>query len=101
MEHIETSEVIVRIPPSMASDVDGHEIVGMLLDKALAKRDFFKSKIRLLEAKYGTDFVAFKQLTEDGEEKFEEWDDLLLWEGFELAYGEWNRKYEDLKRCMK
>ena len=101
METIETSEVIVRIPPSMASDVGGNEIVGMLLDKALGKKDFYKSRMKIFEAKYGTDFAAFKKKSEDGEENFEEWDDLLLWEGCQLAYREWDRKYEDLKLCMK
>jgi hypothetical protein len=101
MERIETSEVIVRIPPSMASDVGGNEIVGMLLDKALGKRDFYKSRMRMFESKYGTNFAAFKKKTEQGNEHFEEWDELLLWEGCELAYREWNRKYEDLKLCMR
>ena len=49
----------------------------------------------------GTDFAAFKKKSEDGQESFEEWDDLLLWEGCQLAYREWDRKYEDLKLCMK
>jgi len=100
MEEIETSKVTVRIPPSMAYLVEGQDIVAMLLNKALAKRDFFGSKIKLLESKYGADFVAFKRKSEEGEENFEEWDDLLLWEGYVLAYREWEKKYEDLKRCM-
>jgi len=100
MEQIETSEVIVKIPPSMASEVNGPEIVEMLLDKALGKREFFGSKIKVFESKYGTDFATFKKRTDLGDEKFDEWDDLLIWEGYVLAYQEWSRKYEDLKRCM-
>ncbi len=100
MERIETSEVIVKIPPSMASEVDGAEIVGMLLDKVLGKREFFRSKIKVFESKYGTDLAAFQKTTEVGGERFDEWDDLLIWEGYVLAYREWDKKYEDLKRCM-
>ncbi len=101
MEKIETSEIRLRIPPSVAADIKNVEIVGLLLDKALGKRDFYKSKIRVFEAKYRTDFVSFKKKSEKGEESFEQWDDLLLWEGFSLAYDEWAKKYEDLRLCMR
>ena len=100
MERIEAREVTVRIPPSMACLVEGDHIVAMLLDKALAKKEYFGSKIKLLESKYGTDFAAFKRRAEEGEENFEEWDDLLLWEGYVLAYIDWGKKHEDLRRCM-
>ena len=100
MEKVETSEITLRIPPSIAADIKNSEIVALLLDKALGKRDFYKSKIRLFESKYGTNFASFKRKTENGDESFEEWDDLLLWEGFLLAYDEWAKKYEDLRLCM-
>ena len=101
MEKIQTSEVTLRIPPSIAADIGSKEIIELLLHKALGKRDFYKSKIKMFEAKYGTNFTSFKKKTEKSEEQFKEWDDLLLWEGFLLAYREWNRKYKDLKLCMK
>jgi len=46
-------------------------------------------------------FPILPSRKEEGEENFEEWDDLLLREGCQLAYREWDRKYEDLKLCMK
>jgi hypothetical protein len=100
MEKIQTSKVIVRIPPSIAADIGNNEIIDLLLGKALGKRDFYKSKINMFESKYGTNYASFKKKSEQGDENFQEWDDLLLWEGFLLAYREWNRKYRDLKRCM-
>ena len=100
MEKVETSEITLRIPPSIAADIKNSEIVALLLDKALGKRDFYKSKIRVFESKYGTNFASFKKKSEKGVESFKDWDDLLLWEGFLLAYDEWNRKYEDLRLCM-
>ena len=101
MEKIQTSEVTLRIPPSIAVDIGSNEIIKLLLNKALGKRDFYKSKIKMLESKYGNDYTSFKKKIEKGDESFREWDDLLLWEGFFLAYREWNRKYKDLKLCTK
>ena len=101
MEKIKTSEMTLRIPPSIAVDIGSNEIIKLLLDKALGKRDFYKSKIRIFELKYGSNYASFKKKTEKGDERFQEWDDLLLWEGFLLAYREWNRKYRDLKLCME
>ncbi len=101
MEKIQTSKVIVRIPPSVAADIGNSEIIDLLLGKEKEKKDLYKSKIKTFESKYGTNYASFKKKSEQGDENFQEWDDLLLWEGFSLAYREWNRKYRDLKRCMK
>ena len=101
MEKIQTREVIVRVPSSVAADVGNNEIIELLLSKALGKKDLYESRIKMFESKYGTSYASFKKKTEQGDENFQEWDDLLLWEGFLLAYREWNRKYRDLKRCMK
>ncbi|MDA3897931.1 MAG: hypothetical protein PF482_17500 [Desulfobacteraceae bacterium] len=101
MEKIKNSEITLRIPPSIAVDIGSNEIIKLLLDKALGKRDFYRSKIKMFESKYGSNYVSFKKKTEIVDESFQKWDDLLLWEGFLLAYREWNRKYKDLKLCTK
>ena len=100
MEKVETSEITLRIPPSIAVDIKNSEIIELLLHKALGKRDFYESKIRVFESKHGTNFASFKKESEKRDESFQEWDDLLLWEGFLLAYDEWNKKYEDLRLCI-
>jgi hypothetical protein len=38
MEKIQTSEVTLRIPPSIAADIGSNEIIELLLDKALGAR---------------------------------------------------------------
>ena len=101
MENHQTSEVILKIPPSIAADMGSNEIIDLLIDKALGKKDLYKSKIEMFESKYGINYTSFKKKTEKGSENFEEWDNLLLWEGFLIAYREWNRKYKDLKLCIK
>ena len=92
MENNRTSEVILKIPPSIAADMGSSEIMELLINKALGKKDLYKSKIKMLESKYGSSYGSFKKKTEKGEENFQEWDDLILWEGFRLAYREWNKK---------
>ena len=99
MEKNQTSEVIVRVPLSVAADIGNDEIIDLLLGKALGKKDLYKSKIKMFESKHGTNYASFKKKSEQGDENFQEWDDLLLWEGFLRAYRELNKKYRDLKRC--
>ncbi len=88
MEKNQTDEVILKIPPSVAADIRGNEIIKLLLDKALGKKDLYKSKLKMFESKYGTDYASFKKKIERGDESFQGWDDLMLWEGFLLAYRE-------------
>ena len=101
MEVNQINEITLKIPLSIAADMGNNEIIDLLINKALGKKDLYKSKIKMFEAKYGVNYAAFKKRAEKGEENFEEWDNLLLWEGFLIAYREWNRKYKDLKLCMK
>jgi len=101
MENNRISEVTLKIPPSIAADMGSNEIIDLLINKALGKKDLYKSKIKMLESKYGASYGSFKKKAEKGEENFQKWDDLILWEGFILAYREWNKKYRDLKLCMK
>jgi len=51
MEKNQTNEVTLRIPPSVAADIGSNEIIKLLLDKALGKKDLYKSKIKMLESK--------------------------------------------------
>ena len=70
----------------------------MLLDKALSKAEYYKSNCKEFEDKYNMDFASFKKKVEEAkQEVFTEWDDIVVWEGYELAYKEWKRKYEELK----
>jgi hypothetical protein len=74
----------------------------MLLEKVLSKTEYFGSRCRGFEEKYGIDFVSFKKRVEETKDEiFTEWDDLVVWEGYELGYKEWKEKYEELKRCME
>jgi len=70
MDKIQTNEVTLRIPPSIAADIGSNEIIKLLLDKALGKKDLYKSKIKMFESKYGTNYASFKKKTEKGDESY-------------------------------
>jgi hypothetical protein len=37
----------------------------------------------------------------DKKESSSDWDELMVWEGNELARQEWRKKYEELKKCRE
>ena len=65
----------------------------MLSDKALSKAEFYGARCKEFEEKYGMDFASFKKKVEESKnEVLSEWDDLLLWEGYEIAFILWKNE---------
>jgi Arc/MetJ-type ribon-helix-helix transcriptional regulator len=66
-------------------------LIDLIREQAEKKIDFYKQKIREMEEKYGIPFVEFEDKIKKRKEKenFEEWDDYVLWEGFEKSLGYW------------
>jgi len=94
-------EIKFKLPSEIAKSISTKEIVGLLAEKAFGKAEYYRSRCKEMEEKHGTDFESFKRKVEASEENFSWWDDLLIWEGYELAYKEWGKKYEELRDCMK
>ncbi len=95
-------EIKIKLPGDVVDSVSNNEIIKLLIDKALNKTEYYKSKCGDFEEKYDKNFVNFKKMVENSkDEMFKEWDDLLLWEGYELGFKEWKKKYEELKYCIK
>lgn len=95
-------EIKIKLPDDLAKTISNKEIITMLLDKALSKAEYYLSRCNEFQEKYGMDFVSFKKSAEEAkEEVFAEWDDLVMWEGYELSYNEWKKKYEELKSCIE
>ncbi len=89
--------VSIRLPDKVAGTISDREIIDLLRDKALSKLEYYKSRCKQYEERYNMNLPSFKKKAEEGQgENFTEWDDLLLWEGYELAYREWEEKYEEL-----
>lgn len=102
MQKASFKEVVLKLPSDLIETISNKEIISLLLDKALSKAEYYQSKCKEFEEKYNMDFTSFKIKVESSEEEvFEEWDDLIVWEGYELAYKDWKRKYEELKRCKE
>lgn len=95
------SDVTIRLPKTVADFVSAKEIIGLLADKALSKAEYYQSRCREMERKYGVNFSEFKKKV-DGSEKevFSEWDDLIVWEGYSAGHKEWAIKYRELKSCI-
>lgn len=93
MKKTPLKEITIKLPADMADSVTAGEIVGMVKDKALTMAEYYRSRSKEYEQKYGMDFLAFKKkLESSSSENAPEWDDIIVWEGFELAYREWKNK---------
>lgn len=102
MEKMISKEIKIELPSDLMEIVSSKEIMAMYLDKALSKAEYYWSRCKEFEEKYGIDFASFKKKVEETqEESFADWDNLVVWEGYELGYKEWKKKYEELKRCME
>ncbi len=101
MQQANLKEIKLKLPQNVVESLAKNEIVSLLLDKAFNKTEYYFTLSREMQQKYGMDFNHFKKKVEENkEEVFEEWDDLMEWEAYELAHKEWKTKYEELKSCM-
>jgi hypothetical protein len=101
MQQANLKEIKLKLPQNVVESLAKNEIVSLLLDKAFNKTEYYLTLSREMQQRYGMDFNHFKKKVEENkEEVFEEWDDLMEWEAYELAYKEWKTKYEELKNCM-
>lgn len=102
MQGTPLKEITIKLPSDVVETISTKEIIGLLLDKALGRLEYYQSRCNEFKEKYGMDFISFKKKGEkSSKEAFSEWDDLIAWEGYEIGYKEWKKKYEELKSCMK
>ena len=102
MPGVIAGNIKIKLLGILAKHFSSKEILTLLLDKALNKSEYYLSKCKELEQKYETDFDSFKKGIEESErESFSGWDDLLLWEGYQLSFKEWKKKHEDIMSCME
>ncbi len=78
------------------------ELLSLLLSHAATKHEYFASRNRAFEAKYGSDFITFKKQIENAQdESFTAWDDMIAWESLDAASEQWKTRYEELLACLK
>ena len=101
MQHSNLKEIKVKLPQNVVESLAKNEIVSLLADKAFNKTEYYHTLCQEMEQKYNMAFIDFKKKVEESkEEVFEEWDDLMEWEAYHLAYTEWKGKHEELKNCL-
>jgi hypothetical protein len=82
--------------------IEEKELLSLLLSHAATKYEYYASRSRGFETKYGHDFGSFKRsIDESNEESFSQWDDLIAWEAFDAATQQWKTRYEELQACLK
>jgi hypothetical protein len=101
MQQANLTEIKLKLPQNIVDSLQKNEIISLLLDKAFNKTEYYLTRCQEMEQKYGMSFTDFKKKVEESKkEVFEEWDDLMEWEAYELAHKEWKKKYGELKNCM-
>jgi len=82
--------------------IEEKELLSLLLSHAATKYEYYASRSRNFEAKYGHDYVTFKKRVDGSkQESFSQWDDLIAWEAFDAATQQWKTRYEELQSCLK
>ncbi|MEW6103735.1 MAG: hypothetical protein AB1630_08005 [bacterium] len=97
-----TVTMTIDVPKWVKETKQSMDFISQLKFEALAKMEYYQSKLIRFERKYGSKFEEFKKKIDTEEkENFEEWDDFIIWEAFYQAYQEWFKRYKELEECMK
>src|SRR5215471_8174448 len=92
-------KVTVALPAWIGKEEAQEEVVRDLRARAQLKMEFYRSKMKLFEAKYATTFLKFQRRVEKSpKEDFAVWDDLIEWEAFYRGYQEWKKHYTELQQ---
>lgn len=91
----------INIPGGIPGKFVNSEVTNMLLYKALNKMEYFRTRCVEMEEKHGLDYSNFMNRIDSGEDgKFDDWDELMLWEEYFNSFKEWKSKYEELNRFL-
>ena len=102
MRKLAFKELKLSLPRDVIESISNKEMITLLLGKALSKTEYYLSKCREFEEKYSINIQSFKEKIKKAEKEiFTEWDDLIVWEGYDLGYKEWKKKYEELRSCIE
>ncbi len=92
-------KVTITLPSWIGQDEAQDMVVRDLRAHALLKLEFYRSKMKLFEAKYATTLPRFQRRVEKGnQEDFAAWDDLIEWEAYYRGYQEWKKRSTELRQ---
>lgn len=72
-----------------------------VVTEILCRISDFSQEVEFFEKKYGKSITEFKKRYEQGEENFEQYDDLMAWEFAQQGKEYWEQKKEDFKRVLQ
>ena len=98
---MQLEHLTLKLPRSVAREVQEREILSLLLDRAFSKLEYYRSRIHSFEKKYGCKLSEMEQRLLSSPEDFVLWEDFILWEGYQRAFEEWRKKYEELKSVLQ
>ena len=102
MKNGKTNPLQIHIPDNLTDLATEKEVINLLYEKAVTKREYFLSKTCAFQKKYNMDFSELQALIKKEEnENFEIWDDFIVWEGYFELLKQWDEKCMELKKCMK
>ena len=94
--------VTVALPEWIGRDEAQREVVRDLRARALVKVEFYRSKLKLFEAKYKTTFPRFRRRVDHAaREDLAAWDDMIELEAYHRAYQEWKKRHAELRRWSR
>jgi hypothetical protein len=92
-------KVTVALPTWIGKEEAQEEVVRDLRARALLKMEYYRSKMKLFEAKHATTFARFqRQVEKAAVEDPAAWDDLIEWEAYQRAHQEWKTRHAELRR---
>ena len=95
-------KVTVALPTWIGKEEAQGEVVRDLRARALLKLEFYRSKMKLFEAKYATTFSRFQRRVEKAsQEDPAAWDDLIEWEAYYRSYQEWKKRHAELRQWSR
>ncbi len=95
-------KVTVALPTWIGKEAAQEEVVRDLRARTLLKMEFYRSKLKLFEAKYATTFARFQRRVERAsQEDPAVWDDLIEWEAYQRGYQEWKRCHAELRQWSR
>jgi hypothetical protein len=92
-------KVTVALPTWVGKEEAQKEVVRDLRARALLKMEFYRSRMKPFETKYGATFPRFQRRVEkSSKEDFAAWDDPIEWEAHYRSYQEWKKHHAELRQ---
>ena len=96
----EKKYINIKIPVEVMKSMNKEDIYRDIIDKAITKIEFYKSKCIIFEKKYKCNLINFKnKIEKTKKEDYAKWDDLIEWEAYDQGKKEWEQQRKAIE-CM-